>query len=124
VRVTEKEIVILKQIHFEFNKARIMPDSSELLAQIAQVLKEHPEIQRVSIEGHTDAVGTPQFNLRLSQQRAEAVRTWLMDSGIEGDRLQATGYGKTRPVGDNKTEEGRERNRRVEFHILPAGGTP
>ncbi len=124
VRVTEREIVILKQIHFEFNKARIMPDSSELLAQIAQVLKEHAEIQRVSIEGHTDALGGPAFNLRLSQQRAEAVRTWLMDSGIAGDRLEATGYGKTRPVADNKTEEGRERNRRVEFHIVPGGGPP
>jgi OOP family OmpA-OmpF porin len=124
VRVTEREIVILKQIHFEFNKARIMPDSSELLAQIAQVLKEHPEIRQVSIEGHTDALGSAQFNLRLSQQRADAVRTWLMDSGIAADRLQATGHGKTRPVADNKTEEGRERNRRVEFHIVPAGGTP
>jgi outer membrane protein OmpA-like peptidoglycan-associated protein len=124
VRVTEREIVILKQIHFEFNKARIMPDSSELLAQIAQVLKEHPEIRRVSIEGHTDALGSTVFNLRLSQQRADAVRTWLMDSGIASDRLTATGHGKTRPVSDNRTEEGRERNRRVEFHIVPEGGTP
>ena len=124
VRVTEREIVILKQIHFEFNKARIMPDSSELLAQIAQVLKEHPEIRRVSIEGHTDALGSAPFNLWLSQQRADAVRTWLMDSGVASDRLSATGYGKMRPVSDNRTEEGRERNRRVEFQILPEGGTP
>jgi OmpA-OmpF porin, OOP family len=124
VRVTDREIVILKKIHFEFNKARIMPDSSELLAQVAQVLKEHPEIRRVAIEGHTDAKGSAAFNLRLSQQRAEAVKTWLVENGIEPSRLDALGLGKTRPVAENATEEGREKNRRVEFHILRDGGTP
>jgi OmpA-OmpF porin, OOP family len=118
VRVTDREIVILKKIHFEFRKARIMPDSSELLAQVAQVLKEHPEIGQVAIEGHTDALGAAEFNLRLSQQRADAVRTWLVDAGVEAGRLQAKGLGETRPIASNETEEGRERNRRVEFLIL------
>lgn len=124
VRVTDAQIIILRKIHFEFNKARIMADSSELLGQVAQVLTEHPEIKRVFIEGHTDDKGGADFNLRLSQRRAEAVRTWLVEHGISLDRLEARGFGKARPVTTNATEEGRERNRRVEFHIGSPSAPP
>jgi OmpA-OmpF porin, OOP family len=123
VRVTEKEIVILRKIHFEFNKARIMPDSSELLGQVAQVLKEHPEILEVSIEGHTDDKGSVAFNMSLSQRRADAVKAWLAERGVAGGRLVAKGFGKSKPVDNNRTEEGREMNRRVEFRITRSSAT-
>jgi outer membrane protein OmpA-like peptidoglycan-associated protein len=72
----------------------------------------------VRIEGHTDDKGNDKKNLKLSQGRADAVRDYLVNAGIAGDRLQSQGFGETRPIADNKTKEGREANRRVEFVIV------
>jgi OOP family OmpA-OmpF porin len=89
------------------------------LSDLAQALKDHPE-WRVRIEGYTDNVGNKAVNLRLSRERAESVRRWLMDRGISSDRLSARGYGESAPVGDNSTPDGRARNRRVEIVRIDA----
>lgn len=92
-----------------------MPGSETVLSQIAKVLQENPKLELI-IEGHTDNVGGAQFNLELSRKRAEAVKRWLVDkAGISEVRLTTVGYGLSRPIADNSTEEGRAKNRRVEL---------
>ncbi|RMG93730.1 MAG: OmpA family protein [Deltaproteobacteria bacterium] len=119
VEVREDKIVINEKIQFEFNKARILPESDSLLAEIAKVIKENPQIKKIRIEGHASSEGNDDYNLKLSQKRAEAVRKWLIErGGIPAEMLEAKGYGETRPIASNDTEEGREKNRRVEFTIL------
>jgi len=108
----------LEQVHFETGKAVIKEDSFQLLKDVAKVLVENPHIRRVEIQGHTDNVGNPKKNLQLSQDRADAVRAFLIGQGVAADRLLSVGYGDTKPVADNKTEQGRAANRRVEFVIV------
>ena len=92
-----------------------MPGSETVLSQIAKVLQEDPKLELV-IEGHTDNVGGAQFNLEVSRKRAEAVKRCLLDkAGISEVRLTTVGYGLSRPIADNSTEEGRAKNRRVEL---------
>ena len=110
-------IQILEQPKFDFNKAAIKPESDSLLAEVAKVMTDHPEIKRVRVEGHTDNVGAADYNQKLSQQRAEAVLKWLSSHGIAADRLTAKGMGKESPLVANDTEQNRALNRRVEFHI-------
>ena len=117
VEVKKDRIEIKQQVHFQSGKHRILPDSFGLLDQVVAVLKDNPAM-RISIEGHTDSVGTEAFNMRLSQKRAEAVRAYLMQKGIAPDRLEAIGYGPTRPIASNKTAMGRGQNRRTEFRIV------
>jgi outer membrane protein OmpA-like peptidoglycan-associated protein len=89
--------------------------SETVLNQIAKVLHENPKLELI-IEGHTDNVGGAQFNLELSRKRADAVKRWLVDKvGISEVRLTTVGYGLSRPIADNSTEEGRAKNRRVEL---------
>ncbi|MCA9595789.1 MAG: OmpA family protein [Myxococcales bacterium] len=118
VRVVGEQIVILQQVNFQTGKDRIESSSDALLGQVAQVMKEHPEIARVAVDGHTDSVGTARANLALSRRRAIAVMRWLVAHGVDERRLEARGFGPRRPIADNKTAEGRAKNRRVEFQIL------
>ncbi|WP_441289415.1 OmpA family protein [Sorangium sp. KYC3313] len=118
VRVTETEIVILQQVQFDTGKATIRPVSNELLDEVAGVLKDHPEILKIEVQGHTDDRGTRQFNTKLSQARAESVLKALVERGIAAQRLQAKGYGPDVPIAENKTEAGRQKNRRVQFNII------
>jgi outer membrane protein OmpA-like peptidoglycan-associated protein len=118
VRVTEQQIVTLKKVHFVSGAATLHPDASQLLSQVAQVLKEHPEIRRISIDGHTDSRGRPRRNQELSTARAQEVRQWLIDHGVAPQRMEARGFGASRPLGPEFSEEARERNRRVEFRIV------
>lgn len=118
VRVTDKEIEIMQQVLFDTARATIKPESFPLLDEVAGVLKDHPEIVQVRVEGHTDSRGARAFNMRLSQDRANSVMKALVERGIEAGRLTAQGYGPTVPIGDNATEEGRQQNRRVQFTIL------
>lgn len=111
-------IVILDKVFFEFNKAVIKPESFPLLDEVAGVIITHPDVGRIQVEGHTDDKGKDQYNLDLSQKRAEAVREYLIGKGVEPDRLVAKGFGETRPIADNKTEDGRSQNRRVEFNLI------
>lgn len=119
VVVTKQKLELKDKIFFDTGKATIKPVSYSLLDEVAAALKSHDEVQKVNIEGHTDSVGAAAFNKNLSQQRAEAVRAYLVTKGIEGGRLEAKGFGEEKPVAPNKTARGREENRRVEFNIAP-----
>jgi OmpA-OmpF porin, OOP family len=117
VEVKKDKLDIKQQVHFANAKFRVLPDSFKLLNQVVQVLNDFPKM-RVSIEGHTDNVGGEGHNMRLSQRRAEAVRDYLVSKGISPSRLQAVGYGPTKPLASNKTAKGKAKNRRTEFKIV------
>lgn len=110
----------LENIYFEYNKADLLPESFPKLDGLFEFLKEKPKI-RVEISAHTDWVGNDQYNLTLSQKRAASVVKYLTDKGLIKENLVPKGYGETKPVADNKTAEGRAKNRRVEMKILDAG---
>lgn len=118
--VVEKDrIEIKQQIKFRSGSAKIIGKvSTDVLRDVAQALKDNPGIARVRIEGHTDSVGRPQTNRRLSQRRADAVRSALILRRISPDRLEAIGYGSAQPLGSNSTARGRAENRRTEFKIV------
>jgi outer membrane protein OmpA-like peptidoglycan-associated protein len=120
VVVKKDRIEIRQQIHFKPAKSVILPDSFELLRQVAQVMKDAPQIG-VRIEGHTDNVGKLQTNLRVSQARADAVKEFLVKEGVDPKHLTAGGFGPTRPIASNATRAGKTMNRRVEFRIVDAG---
>ena len=102
-------------IYFDTGSDRIRPESTPTLKEIGTMLKEHGDLKLV-IEGHTDNVGTSAANQTLSEKRAAAVRQFLIDSyQVDAARLQAKGYGETKPAGSNDTPEGRQNNRRVEL---------
>ena len=111
------EIQILKQIQFETGKASIKANSFGILDEIVRLMRANPDIGHLSIEGHTDNRGAVDMNEHLSQTRAESVMKYLSDHGISQERLDAHGYGPSRPIAPNETEVGRQKNRRVEFHI-------
>lgn len=102
------------EVNFDTARATLRPDSSTVLDQASALLREAPAI-KVEIAGHTDNVGDADANLALSQQRADSVREALVARGIAADRLDAKGYGASQPVADNRSEEGRAANRRVEM---------
>ncbi|MBZ4409469.1 OmpA family protein [Myxococcus sp. XM-1-1-1] len=120
VRLEGSRIVILEKVYFATSKDVILPKSFSLLAQVASVLKANPQLQLVRVEGHTDSQGSDAKNLDLSQRRANNVKAFLVKSGIAPERLEAVGFGETKPVDTNKTPKGRENNRRVEFNIVKA----
>ncbi len=117
VLVQGNEVKLRKQVHFETDSAAILPDSMALLEEIADVLKSRTEIRTIEVQGHTDNTGTPPHNLRLSQDRAQAVVDALLRLGVDPGRLSAKGYGQEKPVGPNTTEPLRARNRRVQLMI-------
>ena len=117
--MTQDEIVILQQVQFKTASDAILPESDELLEQVASVLREHPEIQKIEVQGHTDNRGGAAYNRQLSQRRAASVVKWLTTQGkIEASRLEAKGYGMDEPVAENTTDAGRQMNRRVQFKIV------
>ncbi|AKV00540.1 outer membrane protein OmpA [Labilithrix luteola] len=118
VVVTANEIIILQQVQFDTGKATIKKESDPLLDEVGGVLKDHPEITKIEVQGHTDDRGAAALNKKLSQQRADAIVVALAKRGIEKDRLTAKGYGPDKPIDTNKTEAGRAKNRRVQFQIL------
>jgi OOP family OmpA-OmpF porin len=101
-------------INFDTGKAMIKPESGPIIEQIASLLKDNVDLN-LSVEGHTDNVGTPQSNKTLSEQRAKAVVAAVVELGIDAGRLTAVGWGQEKPVADNRTEDGRAKNRRVEI---------
>jgi OOP family OmpA-OmpF porin len=118
VHVVEKEVIILEQVQFDTAKSTIKKVSDGLLDEVATVLKAHPELKRLEVQGHTDDRGVRPQNQTLSQARADAVMKALIRRGIDKARLTAKGYGQDVPIADNQTEEGRQKNRRVQFTIL------
>ncbi|HEY0917566.1 MAG TPA: thrombospondin type 3 repeat-containing protein [Solimonas sp.] len=108
---------ILRGVKFEFDSDRLTEPAKLILNEVGETLKAYPAI-RVDLEGHTDSVGSDNYNLGLSERRANAVKTYLAGRGIPGNRMNPVGYGETRPIDSNDTEIGREENRRVELKVL------
>lgn len=116
--VTNEEIKLKEKVEFETDSAKLLPVSTPLLDEVVSVMKDHPEIEHVRVGGHTDSQGDKAYNIKLSDDRAASVKQYLVDHGIAPERLASKGYGETRPIADNNTEEGRAQNRRVDIHIL------
>lgn len=114
----EEKIVITQKIHFEFNKWNIRPVSFPILDDVASVLEKNPQIKKIRIEGHTDWIGSDEYNMKLSLKRANSVRDYLVQKGVGAGRLIAIGYGESRPIADNNTTLGRAKNRRTEFTVV------
>jgi len=114
-------------IVFEKDSAKIQesdPGTQEVLRQLKLFCDENPRVTKVRIEGHTDNDGEDAHNMKLSGERALAVKRWLIAAGVSADRLVAVGFGETRPIADNATAEGKAQNRRTEFHKAELDGKP
>jgi outer membrane protein OmpA-like peptidoglycan-associated protein len=112
-----EEKFVLRGVNFETGSASITPDSYAVLDQVVKSLKAYPEV-RVEVSGYTDNVGKDDYNLALSQRRADSVKMYLVNAGIGADRIVAKGYGKANPIASNATAAGRAENRRIEFRRL------
>lgn len=121
VELTASSITIGEKVQFATGSSQILPVSFGLLDEVAKVLVDNPQIELLQVEGHTDSTGTAAINRKLSQQRAESVMRYLAEKRVGGGRMKAQGFGPDRPIADNKTDDGREQNRRVEFVILKQG---
>ena len=108
--------VTLEGVAFELNAARLTAESQSILDSVAADLKKYPRLQ-IELQGHTDSSGSNQYNLKLSQARAEAVRTYLTEQGVTSSQLEARGYGESQPVDSNDTDAGRAKNRRVVMFV-------
>jgi OOP family OmpA-OmpF porin len=104
--------VILEGVTFEFNSAQLTGNSRPVLDDVAASLQRHPRL-KVELQGYTDSTGPADYNLKLSQRRADSVRDYLVGKGVSSDQLTTKGYGLTQPIDTNKTKEGRAHNRRV-----------
>ena len=111
------QIVCERPVLFKTRTAELLPESRAVLASVAATLETHLTIQLVEVGVHTDSRGSGAYNKRMTQERADAVRSALIKMGVKAGRLIAIGYGEERPIDTNRTEAGRERNRRVEFVI-------
>lgn len=109
--------LVLEGVNFESDSATLLASSLAVLDRVAALLKDWPDV-RVEVAGYTDSTNTETYNQRLSERRAEAVRSYLMSVGVAADRLTAMGYGESSPIADNGTKDGRQKNRRVELHRL------
>jgi OOP family OmpA-OmpF porin len=113
-----EKIDLSETVQFETDSAVLVDRSKQLLDDVARELSEHPEVKRVVIEGHTDAVASKRHNMKLSQDRVASVKAYLLSKGVEAKRLTTKAFGETKPIASNKTEEGRAKNRRVDFKVL------
>ncbi|MBX3250874.1 MAG: OmpA family protein [Myxococcales bacterium] len=123
VRIRGDQLEISRPVYFATNREVILEASFPVLMAVADAIRA-AGIRRIRVEGHTDSVGPEDHNRVLSQRRAESVRRWLIEHGIDAHAVLAEGFGESRPVESNDTELGRAANRRVEFHILDSGGSP
>ncbi len=117
-RPAENEIAVglTNDILFDFNRAALRPQSQSTLRTLANNFRQYPD-EVITVEGHTDNVGSPEYNQGLSERRAHSVRSYLIDEGVASSHIEARGYGESRPKATNSTPEGRQLNRRVEIHI-------
>lgn len=109
-----KKKIVLRGVHFDFDKASLRPEGKPILDEAAKILNENPDI-RVEVQGYTDGIGSVDYNLGLSDRRAATVKDYLVAQGVSASRLTTKGYGKADPVATNSTDEGRAQNRRVEL---------
>lgn len=118
-----KKRLVLRGVHFDFDSAEIRPDSRPTLDEAVRLLGDHRDVLVIT-EGHTDSIGSAEYNRDLSVRRAEAVYRYLVNHGISPERLTVEGFGETRPVASNETEAGRAQNRRVELHVRGSAREP
>ncbi len=115
------DVIVLRGVNFDYDKATLTVNAKALLDQVAHALGKRPDIM-AEIDGHTDGIGSVPYNQRLSERRAQSVKTYLVSHGIAAHRLTTRGFGKSRPIADNATPEGRELNRRVELKVIDSNG--
>ncbi len=122
IKAEDKKVLneATKFINFDYNKSTLKPSSFTRLDQMVQILKNYPDYS-LSIAGHTDSKGDDNFNLKLSYARATSARTYMLSKGIPAERIEARGYGETKPIADNKTAAGQAQNRRVDFDAYLTG---
>ncbi len=111
------QAIVLESVYFDYNKSVLLPESFPSLNELADQMKAVPTLQ-IKVKGHTSTEGDVAYNLKLSRNRAKAVRAYLIEKGIEETRISSEGYGETQPIGPNDSEEARAKNRRVEFEIV------
>lgn len=113
--LNEQGVWVVEDTHFDFDESIIKPAAFEYLDHIAEIMQAYPDMQ-VQVQGHTDSIGTKSYNDALSMRRAQAVKTYLVNKGVQKERLSLEGFGFSKPVASNNTAEGRALNRRVELH--------
>nr|QAT78167.1 TraB [Pyxidicoccus sp.] len=123
-RRSGNKIVILEQVNFATDQDVILSESFPVLEEVARVMNENKEVDRILVEGHTDSRASDAYNLDLSRRRAASVVRFLIESGVAAERLCSQGFGRSKPLADNETEEGMALNRRVEFTIQPPSDGP
>jgi len=124
VTVTGDRLGVPGNIVYETGKAIIKPESEPTLNALKNFMEQNKNFTRIRVEGHTDNVGKPAENMKLSTDRAMAVVTWMAAHGMSKDRFLAVGFGDTKPIADNKTDDGKAQNRRTEFHLAEVEGKP
>lgn len=115
------DVLTLRGVNFHFDSARLDPNARTLLNDVAEELARYPKIQ-IELSGHTDSRGSDAYNQTLSERRAESVRAYVNEQGVDSGRMTAVGFGESKPVADNDTDEGRELNRRVELRVTVGNG--
>ena len=118
VEVKKGSIVILQKIYFDTDSDKLKKKSFPVLDAVVNAIQSLPPEARISVEGHTDERGSPDYNRDLSARRANSVKEYLVKKGVAAERVESHGYGTDRPIADNTTTAGREQNRRVEFRII------
>ncbi len=116
VKPKKETKMLLMGVNFEFNSFRLTPESYPVLHHVSVRLKENPNL-KIEVEGHCDSIGTVEVNQRISQQRADVVKDYMLERGISESRIKTVGYGFTKPIADNSTAKGRAMNRRIEFRV-------
>ena len=122
--IEENNILILEKIMFKTNSAEILPESNSILDAVATTMKHHPEFTLMEVQGHADERADDNYNLRLTRDRASAVRQALIQRGLEAAKLRAVGYGEYCPLDPGHTPEAYDKNRRVEFKIVRTSEGP
>jgi outer membrane protein OmpA-like peptidoglycan-associated protein len=120
----DTKVYIEGKIVFDTARATIRPESQKTLEQLLKFLQERPDVTRLRVEGHTDSRADDEYNQELSAKRSLAVCHWLVERGVDNIRLVAAGYGERSPIGPNELAEGRQENRRTEFHVMEINGRP
>jgi outer membrane protein OmpA-like peptidoglycan-associated protein len=120
------QIKIPGEVEFDSGKSKIKetPATLDILKTLADVMVQNPTVTKLRVEGHTDNVGKEADNAKLSQDRADSVAAWLAAHGVDKSRLHTVGYGATKPIADNSTNEGKQLNRRVMYHVEELEGKP
>jgi len=118
----DERVFYTGKVVFDTAKATIRPESEEVLRQLLAWLQANPDVSRVRLEGHTDSRASDEYNQKLSERRSIAVADWLVDNGLDHNRLLSVAFGESRPIATNDSAVGRQENRRTSFHVAEVGG--